>query len=582
MQLRNLAWVITILSLSALSACRGKSSQDSEQAEQLLSMQESEPNNTRDQCTTLGTHPRVEGTLTGADIDVVCATNDSRLDVLAPATVSMALESPEGQRVELGPGTGNARSVEFPSNRWTLELRGEGAWTVSRPESDEEPSPFCGIRLGTAAEPVVLGVQSLPAEFPLCADAANGAAKVLFPSIRPEGVAGFEMRIDGLDEETRGLLRVLDEGKAIAHTELALGKRLPGLRWLSESLLEGELSVVRRTGPKTVMLRIEAVLQPDSAQSILELEPNDAELNAVPVSGQGVVAGSLYHLQDIDRFRVAEFAGDLGLELMTQPNTKLHVLSSTPSGTQEAVLGEDGVYRICSLADAPMTPVDVRVAYGDAAEATDGVYQLSFVPAASKTDEPLTSEPLSIPLGDPSHEFGFVRQPAEEHPNLRGRIFPPDDVDEWLFQIPPSATDYHVAIDIRSKSAMDVKVRVLDADRVVVGTADRGAAGQSERLELELPTGFYILEVRASGVRNCEGAYELGISSPNARPAPSGVPGGDWREIQGDHPPQYIRPIGRTDSEGEDSPPTQGGPSHAPKSEPAPKQGEDAVPAYPW
>lgn len=579
MHLRHVACILTVLSLSALSACRGKSTPISEQAEDVLTQAESEPiNNELSGCDALVSPAALVGSVSPGDSDHVCVRGYDELYLTAPSTVSVTMVTANGRRVDLGNGTGGPKTLRFPpSAEWVVELRGEGEWRMGGQAAGAAPYEHCGFRLGSTDAPLVLSFDADMPEFPLCADAATGTARLHFPALRPDGLAGFDIRVNGLDEQTRGALRIYDEGELIAQTALTPGQSLPSLRWLPGSLLQAELTVVHSAGPKTLSLTVDKIAMPPTPREVLELEPNDAETNAVPITGVSVVAGSLFHLQDIDRFRIAEFSEPLGVEILAQTETRVRLLSSSALGTQEGVRGEDGVYRICALDAAPLTPVDVRVAYAEGAAATDGVYQLSFVPAASATDEPARVGPLVIPMGQPTGDFGFAVQRAEGQPNLRGRIFPPDNVDEWLFQVPESASDFHVKIVARAQSAMDLKLRVLDADRIVVATADRGAAGQEESLELELPTGYYILEIRAVGVSGCEGTYELGISSPDARPSA----GSDWDAVHGDQPPQYIQRLPDLEQQANPARPTPSVPRDEER-KPKPPETDEPAPEYPW
>lgn len=580
MNLRYVACLIPLLSLSLHSACRGKSDVDAEQAEELLSVSEEEPNQTREQCSRLVADKSLVGAVSGTDKDVVCPDQVPALRVRADQGVAIALEHPAGHRVELGMGKGHEVSmpIYLPSQDWVVEFRGQGRWELDHPSEELRAEPYCGIRLGTSPSPVVLGFQRLPAEFPLCAQANLGSAQIQFAAIRPDQVAGFEMRVDGLDASMEGAMRVLDGQESIAHTPLEPGQRLPGIRWLPQSELTATLQINKSGEPKTVVLRIEAIAPPTNAEQVLELEPNDTETTAVPIYRPSVVAGALFHAQDIDRFRLIEDVDDLQIEVVAQEQTRLRVTSSSVHGTQDAVHGLDGVYRICALQRDETTPVDVRVAYADDSQASDGIYELRFKPLKMGTDE------KTLPIDDtadpaaqrPIPDFGFTRPLRPGKDQLIGQIFPADDVDLWEFRVPEGYGDLRVMIHVEALSAMDVKARILDADLVPVAQVDRGAAGQDERIEIELPSGEYYLELRATGVVDCDAYYALRIQSPQWDTRP-------WAHAEEGDTPQVIQRL--PDDYESPQPPSLEYQMDTNTPKPpnvAPSNDEDVAPAYPW
>lgn len=574
MSLRSAVCLISLLALAATTACRG-SSQENEQVEAPENIREVEPNDTRERCSALAEALPLVGELSASDIDLICPGDASTLTVEAPSTVSLALVNEQGLRVELGPASGAAEQVAMLGDTWLLELRGVGEWSVLTPEPSDEYEAYCGIQLGEVGKAVTLAFQQLPAEFPICAANTMGDAFVRFPVLRPPGVVGFDIRVDGLDASHQGALRVFDGEEALAHTALKPGLRLPSLRWLPQSELRADLQVIRETGSGTVFLRIEAILDETDQSVLLELEPNDAETNAVQVHGPSVVAGWLWHGQDIDRYRIAQGLGDLSVEVIAQPNTDLRVTGFHGDTSQDAVRGADGIYRLCSLGASADAASSLRVAYNAGAAESDGVYQLTFAEVAHETDEaPLPAENGAGVASNMKAVAGFVRQPREGRAHLVGQIFPPDDVDEWEFRLPEGQGDLNLVVRAEPKSPIDLQLRVLDADRVAVGMADRGPAGHAEALPLELPGGVYYAEVRARGVVDCDALYELRIESPQLDVHRLGADGRAGA-------PQAIEPsTGAFDGRVEGT-----APASARQEAPAPPRqptAEEEPPAYPW
>src|SRR5699024_4900571 len=126
-----------------------------------------------------------------------------------------------------------------------------------------EPTRFCGVQLGEEQQPVILGIQDLPAAFPLCATEAAGAATVRFPSLVPSGVAGFELNVEGADEHTRGSVRILNDGAERIRSAIEPGTRLPRLTWGAEDLIGAEILLSQTDAQKTLYLRIDPVESPD-------------------------------------------------------------------------------------------------------------------------------------------------------------------------------------------------------------------------------------------------------------------------------------------------------------------------------
>lgn len=573
MLLRYTSYALFIVAFVTSSGCIKSKDTPEEHDDIPLEDQEQEPNDDRDHCDHFEDERPIVGTLSASDTDVICAKGQYTLHVLADSSVEIALEDPRGQRVELGKANGaeDATPVHLPGQDWVLVLRGNGNWRVEIPETPAEDRQYCGIRLIDEHTPIVLGIQDLPAVFPICAPPKVGAANVQFPSLVPAGVAGFEINVDGVGEDDRGLLRVRDQGKGIARVELAPGRRSPALRWGADALIDAELLIAAGETRKTFYLRVDPISTPDSPKEFLELEPNDTHPQAVRIPRPGSVAGVLHSLTDVDWFQVHMPTGDMRAEVLTQGDTKLKVQGVSNLGRQDALLGEDGVYRLCSLAEPLLegeetTMQSVRISYATDAEESTGVYELSFAPVSRTTDVATPLGDVDVPTHAPQYPFGFVErqdaraqhgagsqnaggqnvgeqnnagrsndpprrrfgeQPAEKkharrrdntrHSKRQGRIETSDVEHGWVFQVPPTDDDYHVSILARGHSTMDLKLRILDADGITVATVDKRAAGQDEELALELPTGFYVVAVKATGVQGCEGDYTLELSSDNAR-----------------------------------------------------------------
>src|SRR5699024_8845312 len=101
--------------------------------------------------------------------------------------------------------------------------------------------------------------------------------------------------------------------------------------------------------PKTLYLRVDPIETPSDAKQFLELEPNDTLAQAVRIPREGVASGVLYHNEDVDWFQVDPFVGDMRVEVITQGDTKLRVQGIGENDRQDALHGEDGIYRLCSL-----------------------------------------------------------------------------------------------------------------------------------------------------------------------------------------------------------------------------------------
>lgn len=603
MFLRRAIPALFIVALTALSGCKKTTDELDAQDEVQNEDREQEPNDDREHCDHIEDGRTLVGELTASDIDVLCAKGLYTLHVFAQPSVQIALEDRRGQRVELGTASGEdiPTLVHLPGNDWVVSLRGHGDWRVEVPESAETRQSYCGIRLIDERTPIVLGIQDLPAVFPLCADEKVGAAHVQFPSLVPSGVAGFEINVDGVDEHSRGVIRVQDNEHEILRHTLEPDRRAPALRWGADSIITAQLRLAQEEEPKTLYLRVDPVETPSDAKQFLELEPNDSVVQAIRIPREGVVAGVLYHSEDVDWFQVDPFVGDMRVEVITQGDTKLRVQGIGENDRQDALYGEDGMYRICSLQsrDEDTALQNVRIAYAPGAVESSGVYQLTFESVTSTIDRLTPIAQIEVPTHEPTQPFGFLERTdsasgqadeaprrlgyqnenrvSKAHTTRRGRIVSSEEEHGWIVQVPPTEEDVRVSIHARGHAAIDLKLRVLDADGITVATVDKGAAGEDEQLELELPAGYYVIGVRATGARGCEGEYTLQIDSPDANPAHQGVeadaqpsPKDALDARQNDGAPladPSRRETEQVDGEDETS---------------ADKPSEDNIPDYPW
>lgn len=604
MFLRRAIPAIFIVALTALSGCK-KTTDDPEAQEHAQDEdRELEPNDDREHCDHIQDGRTLVGELTASDIDVLCAKGLYTLHVFAQPSVQIALEDRRGQRVELGKANGEDTPilVHLPGNDWVVSLRGYGAWRVEVPESTTRRQSYCGIRLIDERTPVVLGIQDLPAVFPLCADATVGAAQVQFPSLVPSGVAGFEINVDGVDEHSRGVIRVQDNEHEILRHTLEPGRRAPALRWGADSIITAQLRLAQEEEQKTLYLRVDPIETPRDAKQFLELEPNDTLAQAVRIPREGVVAGVLYHGEDVDWFHVDPFVGDMRVEVITQGDTKLRVQGVGENDRQEALYGDDGIYRLCSLtsSDQDAEMQNVRIAYAEDAEESSGVYQLTFERVQSTVDRETPIADVEVPTHVPTEFFGFLDRPTSQdadpdnatrrvvnqnrsrrtqvHATRRGRIVSSDVEHGWVMQVPPTEHDFRVSINARGHAAIDLKLRVLDADGITVATVDKGAAGEDEQLELELPAGYYVIGVRATGARGCEGEYTLEIDSPNDTPAPNVSNDNAVNPTQNEGPGSRQNHAASGNNSSNREAEQKGGETGTSPDKPS----EDKIPDYPW
>lgn len=601
MSFRRATYALALAIIFAFPACKKRANVTQEPEEVSEERQEQEPNDTRDACDRLDADATLVGNLHASDIDAICPDNSFAVEVFAETDVSVALEDNRRQRVELGKAKGldQALKVHLPGKDWAIILRGTGDWKITPIPTEtlpEDEARFCGVRLGTESAPVVLGIQELPAVFSLCAEAKPGAAVVQFPPFVPANTQGFDLNIEGADEHTRGTVRVTSDGAEVVRSAIAPDKRLPSLRWYHQALMGADLLVSQTDASKTLFLRIDEVSAPESLNEYLELEPNETQEQAIAIPRPGTVAGTLYHRDDVDWFSIEPTAGDVQVEILAQQQTKLRIQSVYGEERNEALRGDDGIYRLCSVGEVDDAQRRfVRVAYASDAQASDGVYQMTLKPSQSELDPITLLADVKVPTNAPTGAFGFLplakegdassapvgfgQQPTPDSSlaERKGRLYPPDVEHGWVFRIPDTNEDVHVEIELRGKSSMDLKLRVLDADGITIAQADRGAAGQEERLALELPAGYYVIAVKATGVKGCDGEYIVHLTSPDAnKPEVGGASNS-----------------APSKAEGTDTAPTHTGNQRPTEHGASPKEKEtergarggsdkDSIPDYPW
>lgn len=572
MQRPYLVLALAALSVNALSACRSTSKGPDEQVETVSAALEIEPNNTHEQASVLSADLSLRGELPIGDVDYVRVPDALHAVVVGPPSVHVAVEHPDGRRAELGGANETGVLVALPDAGWRIVLSGAGAWEVQH-DTDADRA-YCGIRLGRGATPAQLSAAVLPAVFPLCVDPSANAGVIGLPALRPAGVAGLTVRLEAAETELNGTLRVLDGTSVLAEESLANQRSVPALRWSDQSALSVAVDIRTSGDPQTVQLRVESVLEPTDPNVMLELEPNDTIETAVHVPRHGDIAGSLYRASDVDRFRILPQVGPVRIEVLATGATQLHVAASEQGSVFEGARGDDGVYRVCRLMPDDVQGAEVRIAYQNGAPLTDGVYQLSVRPAADGYMEVEPNTSIAVPDGLPWGPFGFAAGDRGVLASVSGGIFPADDVDQWLLHVPAQMADRPMTIRAATHGAMNIRLRVLDGDRVQVAMADTGGIGQGEDVHVELPAGYYVVEVAASGASGCDATYTLEASVADERPALGTGEGQAPQFIQriDEHPvvpPAGVKPAWDT-------------PSKPPQRPTAPPAVEDSVPDYPW
>lgn len=575
MQRPYLVLAIAALSVNAFSACRSTSKGPDEQVETVSAELEIEPNNTPDQASLLAPERSLQGELTLGDVDYVRVPDTLHAIVVTVPSVTIGVEHSDGRRAELGGGAPGGVIVALPDAGWRIVLSGAGAWEV---QHDPEPDrPYCGLQLGRGAAPALLTASTLPAVFPLCVTPSAHAGVVSLPALRPAGVVGLTVRLESAETSLTGTLRVLDGATVLAEDRLAINRALPPLRWSDTSALSVALDVRASTNPTTVQLRIDAVEQPTDPSTMVELEPNDSIENAVPVARHGVIAGTLYNAGDVDRFHILPQVGPVRVEVLTTGATQLHVASSEQGNVVEGTRGDDGIYRICRLMPDDVRGAEVRVAYLPNTQATDGVYQLTVRPAADGDMEHEPNAAIAVPDGLPWGPFGFAAGDRGVIQAVAGGIFPADDVDQWLFHVPAQYADRPLTIRAVAHGAMNIRLRVLDGDRVQVASADRGGIGQSEEVKIELPAGYYVVEVAATGANGCDATYALEAE------VEAGAPARDTGDAMDGRSPQVIQRVGDLPLEVDGaSKPGFRVPDEPSRPPQRPASADDSAPDYPW
>lgn len=509
MRMRTIGILGIVASAGLVSSCRKAPKE--EPVAVVEPAVEAEPNDRAANVNEVPLETGLTGTVSAGDVDVVRAAQGNALRITGPATIRIFALHTDGRRVELAMANEAGVNVSVPDRGWSVELSGDGAWRADV-ALDVVPSD-CGFALGDASAPLNLGFASLPAEFPLCVGAGTQAALVRVPLIRPAGVAAFETRLDGADPAMTGTLRVMDGQRTYAEVSLASSRALPALRWVDGH----ELNIVllaqgTSETPARAMLRIEGVRAPNPGEPLLEIEPNDSAVDALVMTSRLAVAGSLYQLSDVDRFRVEPMVGPVRVEVMAAAGAPIRVQAGSELEPVYAVPTGEGRWEICRL-DPVETLSEVRVSFAPEATFSEAlVYQMTLREAVGAGNELTPNESIAVPDGIPWGEFGIAAGDAGLLSKIQGRIFPPEDIDQWLLHVPPAGAGGEpsaVTVRVATQSVMDLRVRLLDGDGVPVATADRTGAGQAESIEMELPEGYYVVEVSAAGAQGCDASYEI-------------------------------------------------------------------------
>lgn len=553
------ALALALITGAALSACRKDKAPDAD--EQVIeSVPEVEPNNSPASASVLSEALPLVGAISVDDVDVIRIEHGRALLVTGPSTLRVSAVHTDGRRVELGVAAETGAVFTLPDASWLVELSGAGSWEA-RHHALEDASGSCGFALGAPSSPVGAAFEALPTAIPFCITQQSGAALVRVPPIRPAGVVAFEVRLDGVGEGLSGTLRVNDGQRTYAETSLEVSRALPALRWPDGV----EMFVVLQAHAPTqgsALLRVEPLRAPGAQDAALELEPNDSAVDAVAVSSRSPIAGSLYHLGDVDRFRVDPMVGPVRVELMTAtPGAALRVEAGNELTPQNAQRTREGVWEICRL-DPSVDLGEIRVALNPDATFGEALnYQLSFKDAAGLGDELPDNADIAVPDGMPWGDFGLAAGEKGILARVEGSLISTDELDQWLLHVPPSVKGsamQKVAIRVATTSALDLRVRLLDGDKVMIATADRATAGQAETIEMELPEGYYVVEVTGTGAQGCDSLYTLEASVVGAQLGGSGA------------------------SPGLVEPPSAGGVPGAPAPTPAPRPETGGDDDYPW
>lgn len=503
---------LTLGSALSLASCRKEKPEDNiPQAPEFES--EREPNNSPQNANELTRDLPVHGELLGGDIDVLRVAQGRSLTLHAPSTVKASAIHADGRRVELGSGSESGGLLEVPDASWMIELAGQGSWVATFAESENPVS--CGFRLGDVTTPNGFAFATLPAEFPVCVTSANGAAIVKIPTIRPAGVQAFEVRLDGGATSIAGTLRVNDGQRTYAEASLSSVSSLPAVRWADGVEMYAVVNATS-SAESRAMLRIEPVQGALPGAPMVELEPNDSAVDAMVLTTRAPVAGSLYHLADLDRFRVDAIVGPVRVEVMTAtPGSALRVVGGNDLMPIEAVATREGVFEICRL-DPVAALGEIRISFAQGTTFNEPlIYQVTLKDAVEQGHELPENDNTPVPDGIPWGSFGVSAGDQGVLTAVQGSIMPAGDVDQWLLHVPPSLKGramQKVAIRVATSSAMDLSLRLLDGDRIPLSVSDRQTAGQAEAIEMELPEGYYLVEVSGTGALSCDAQYTLEVA----------------------------------------------------------------------
>ena len=530
MRTRKHTVLLALALVLTLASCKRKAPVD-ETPEVPVVQQETEPNNAAVNASVVSEEVPLEGVVSPNDTDVLQPASGRSVRLVAAATVRIFAVHEDGRRVEIGFGLPQGGThVHLPGAAWSMELTGEGAWSATlEPDAEDDD---CGFRPGSVASPVQLVLTSLPAEFPLCLTPSSGAVLVQLPEIRPAGTVGAIARVDGADASITGTFRVNGGQRTLAEVSLEHAVELPPVRWIDGQpltvVLQAQASVAQ-----TGTLRIEALASPRPGEIISELEPNDNAVDALALTSRTTVSGSIYHRADLDRLRIEPLVGAVRVEVLSA-EAPLRIEAGSEVAPIPAVQARQGVWDICRL-DPVSELGEIRISLDPTSTVEEPVvYQVNFSDPPPPGNELPDGEELVVPDGIPWGTLGISAGEAGVLASVDGGIFPAGDVDQWLLLVPPAtgvvASLQTTRVRVSTNSVLDLKVRLLDGDRVPIASADRASAGQAEEILMDLPEGYYVVEVSGSGAAGCNASYrvEVAYAGENGAAMPPG--GGETRE----------------------------------------------------
>lgn len=513
---RSYLWIGFIFLLVVTVGCKKKASPDDTADDSPQTISETEPNDERERCESIPDGKSLIGSVVQHDVDTVCIGEQRIVYVTGGKEVSLVLEDGSGQRAmypeSLHPT--NARRIVMPGRDWVMRFNGDGDWSVHGPVEDEEEETRCGIDLGNTGNAVELSMKTFPASFPVCVHERAGHAIVQLPLLRPQNSRGFVFSIDGVNDHTRGTVHVRDASTHTTILSMPIGPsfRTPALNWPDDATWTISVTIGQEEGRSTAFLRVDEIERPEDPRRFMELEPNDNPDQAIRIPGPGVVSATLHNLQDVDWFELDSFAGGMTATLKTQQETDIRLQRIVGEEKATAVKDKSGAYVLCEMYPTATEPARVRVSYADDAKESDGFYQLSFESSEVQSERTTPMADIVLPNRPPRTEFGFVQTVDDEETHVLqkdARVFPPDAAHAWVFEVPMGLSTMPVELTLHPKSAMDVRMRILDEERVLVANANAGSIGEDEHVRMDLPPGFYYVEIAARGVNACDGLYTL-------------------------------------------------------------------------